>query len=311
MKNTSFKISVIVPIYGVEKYIERCARSLFEQTLDNIEYIFVDDCTQDNSVSVLLKVLDNYPHRRDQVTILKHEYNKGLPQARKTGVLIANGEYIAHCDSDDWVSKDMYQIMYEKAKKEDWDIAWCDFFLSDGNSKSIVKAGAQLSLMTGPVWNKIVKRSIYLGNEIIYPTSNKAEDGALMAQLSFFSKTRGYIDTPLYYYFQNPESMCRVRTVESCLARYKQDCDNTNLRIEFLKKHNALDDYKSDVLIWKCVARDELLPLINKKEYYMLWYNTYPEINKEYLLDSGIPLRKKVGFLARLFRLYKRNIRIE
>ena len=116
------KISVIVPVYGVEKYIERCARSLFEQTLEDIEYIFVDDCTPDNSISILCKVLSDYPNRKKQVKILHHEKNKGLAQARQTGLKIASGEYIAHCDSDDWVDKDLYEIAHNKAKSESLDV---------------------------------------------------------------------------------------------------------------------------------------------------------------------------------------------
>ena len=97
------KVSVIVPVYGVEKYIERCARSLFEQTLDDMEFIFVDDCTKDESIEVLKRVIDLYPVRKDQVKIIHHAVNKGLSRARETGVNAATGDYIGHCDSDDWV----------------------------------------------------------------------------------------------------------------------------------------------------------------------------------------------------------------
>ena len=97
------KVSVIVPIYEVERYIERCARSLFEQTmLSGIEFIFVDDCTPDYSIEILHNTLKEYPEREAQVTILTHSANKGLAAARKTGVRAARGEYISHCDSDDW-----------------------------------------------------------------------------------------------------------------------------------------------------------------------------------------------------------------
>ncbi len=78
------KISLLIPVYGVEKYIERCARSLFGQTYQNIEYIFVDDCTKDSSIAVLKKVLDDYPFRKEQVTIIHHNFNKGLSAARNT-----------------------------------------------------------------------------------------------------------------------------------------------------------------------------------------------------------------------------------
>ena len=94
------KISIIVPIYNVEQYIERCARSLFEQTYDDIEYVFVDDCSPDNSLNILYEVLNDYPHRISNVKIIRHIENKGLTAARNSGLEVATGDYIAHCDSD-------------------------------------------------------------------------------------------------------------------------------------------------------------------------------------------------------------------
>lgn len=111
------KISVIVPIWGVEKYIAKCARSLFESSFDDIEYIFVDDCTPDKSIDVLMAVMEEYPHRKSKSMIIRHENNKGLPQARKTGFEASHGQWITYCDSDDWVAPDMYFKMLEKA---DW-----------------------------------------------------------------------------------------------------------------------------------------------------------------------------------------------
>ncbi|MCS2388759.1 glycosyltransferase family 2 protein [Bacteroides thetaiotaomicron] len=108
-------VSVIVPIYGVEPYIEKCARSLFEQSLENMEFIFVNDCTPDKSVEILRQVIEDYPRRYLQIQIIEHEENRGLAMARNSGLLIAKGEYIIHCDSDDWVELDMYEEMYEKA----------------------------------------------------------------------------------------------------------------------------------------------------------------------------------------------------
>ena len=122
------KVSVCVPIYGVEKYIEQCVRSLMEQTMtDGIEFIFVNDCTKDKSMSILNQVLEEYPHRIDQVKIIEHEVNKGLPSARNTALNEAKGEYIVHCDSDDWVEPTMYESMYNKAKISNADIIGCGF----------------------------------------------------------------------------------------------------------------------------------------------------------------------------------------
>ena len=101
------KVSVIVPVYGVERYMERCARSLFEQTLDDIEFIFVDDCSPDRSLDILNEVLEEYVDRQLQTQIVRLDQNGGLPNARKVGLRLATGNYIIHCDSDVWVERDM------------------------------------------------------------------------------------------------------------------------------------------------------------------------------------------------------------
>lgn len=112
------KVSVIVPVYKVEKFIERCAISLFSQTLQDVEFIFVDDASPDNSVQIVQKCIREYPHRESQTVILTHEKNMGLPAARNTGLAVAKGEYIFHCDSDDFVEPDMLEQLYNTAKKK-------------------------------------------------------------------------------------------------------------------------------------------------------------------------------------------------
>lgn len=96
------KVSVIVPIYNVSRFIKRCVESLFNQTLDDVEFIFVNDCTPDDSIDILKKVIADYPDRNTM--IINHEVNKGLPAARNTGLKAASGDYIFHCDSDDLLS---------------------------------------------------------------------------------------------------------------------------------------------------------------------------------------------------------------
>ena len=110
------KVSVCIPVYGVEKYIERCARSLFEQTImDGIEFIFVNDCTKDKSIEILEQVVEKYPQRKNHVKIINRQRNGGLVAARNTALEHAAGDYIIHCDSDDWVDRDLYEKMYEQA----------------------------------------------------------------------------------------------------------------------------------------------------------------------------------------------------
>ena len=122
------KVSVVIPTYNVEKYIERCVRSLFEQTLDSMEYIFVDDCSPDNSIAIMQKVLEEYPQRKDQVKIIRHEVNQGVGAARNHGVAACTGDYIIHCDPDDWVDLNMYETMYNKAIENNADMVYCDYY---------------------------------------------------------------------------------------------------------------------------------------------------------------------------------------
>lgn len=297
-----YQISVIVPIYGVEKYIERCARSLFEQTLDSIEYIFVDDCTRDNSINILNEVLSQYPQRKGHVRIIRHEHNKGLPQARKTGVQVATGEYIAHCDSDDWTEPNMYETLYKYAKNGNHDLVYSDYYVSDGKIDTPKTTKTNKKLIQGPVWNKIVKRSLY--SDILYPIVNKAEDGALMTQLSFYASSIGYIAIPLYHYYANPNSMTRILSEEECVKRMEQEKENTSLRISFLDRMGKTELYKKDIIEWKWLTRNNLLPHLNKSRFYNMWLSTYPEINTELLLCKRISVRSKIVFLLQLCRLY-------
>ena len=122
-----YDVSVLVPVYNVSKFIERCLHTLFSQTYDNIQYIFVNDCTPDQSIEIIQKVLNKYPQRKEHVKIINHDKNRGLAAARNTGIENAGGEYVLHIDSDDYIELDMVELMFGKAKEEDADIVVCDF----------------------------------------------------------------------------------------------------------------------------------------------------------------------------------------
>ncbi|MBD5421701.1 MAG: glycosyltransferase family 2 protein, partial [Bacteroides sp.] len=124
-------ISVIVPVYGVEKYIERCVRSLFSQTMtEGVEFIFINDCTKDRSIELLTGIISEYPQLSPQVKIIHHPRNRGLAVARQTGLDAAQGEYILHLDSDDYFESDMLEMMYETAMANNSDVVVSDFFWS-------------------------------------------------------------------------------------------------------------------------------------------------------------------------------------
>ena len=165
MDDFKYNVSVIVPIYNVEKFIARCVKSLMEQSLDRVEYIFIDDATPDNSIVILKEVLSYYPQRSLHCQIIKHEKNNGLPAARNTGLSLAKGQYIFHCDSDDFVEHDMLKFMYEKAVETQADIVWSDWYLSYGTkerymyqpeyeSAYLALKGLLAGEMKYNVWNK-------------------------------------------------------------------------------------------------------------------------------------------------------------
>ena len=204
----SAKLSVIVPIYGVEQYIEKCARSLFDQTLSDIEYIFVDDSSPDNSIKILESIIEEYPERKGNTKIIRHNNNKGLPTARKSGVKIAKGEYIIHCDSDDWVDLNLYEQMYETAKQNESDLVICNCKNTDGINYTITPGGHKYNVsdcicdmfhrkMWWSLCNKMFKSTLY-DNRLIYPEDAMGEDMCLCLQLMKNVKNISYI-SDLYY----------------------------------------------------------------------------------------------------------------
>lgn len=308
------KVSVIVPVYGVEKYIERCARSLFEQTLDDIEFIFVDDCTPDRSIEILKQLLEDYPQRKKQVIIVSHEKNMGLPIARQSGLKVASGKYIAHCDSDDWVDVTMYDKMYKKSVSADYDIVVCDYYESDGISHvrkneyisdkiEETMSSILLKKTHSVLWNKLVKKSIY-NNEIIYPIANNAEDYALLVQLAYHSKSFGYVNEPLYFYFYNTSSITKVMTNENLINRFNQSMSNIGIVETFLRQNQSIAKYFGELDCIKVIEKEILISSSFDKELYKKWAGAYKEIFPRILLNNKINLRRKLRFIGVKYRIY-------
>ena len=312
------KVSVIVPIYGVENYIERCARSLFEQTLEDIELIFVNDCTRDKSIDILQMVMNDYPERKEQVTVLHHKENQGLPQARKTGILEAKGKYIIHCDSDDWVDHDMYRVMYEKALKESADVVVCDYLVTDGlGNERRVKACHSTEhgrfienlLFQRDSWslcNKLFERTAYYKG-IIFPKGNMAEDMALCSQLTKRCHKIAYVEKPLYNYFINPRSISNRLTTETVLRNFYAICDNTGIVLktyaDIKNKH-----VQNGLLYVRYNAIAHLFPLVHRREYRKMFLETYPSLFRKILFCGEMPWRCKTKYIWALAGLYPRKI---
>lgn len=206
------KISILVPIYGVEKHIEECAVSLFSQSYQDLEYIFVDDCSPDYSIEVLKNVLRRFPEREQQVTIIRHEHNRGLGAARKTALTSATGEFVMVVDSDDVVMTDAVEKLYKQQQQTGADIvdgAFCRLTLQGkkpamlpyhGKKESMLRLILLQNTLPHQLWARLVRRSLYTENDInSIEGVNMAEDYAVMPRL-LFCGTRTYIDDVVYLY---------------------------------------------------------------------------------------------------------------
>lgn len=207
-------VSIIAPVYGVEKYISQCARTIFAQTYTKIEIIFVDDCSKDNSIAILNKTIDEHPYIKDKVKVVRLEQNQGLAGARLAGLKIATGDYIIQFDSDDYVEPNIIETLVSTAVKFDSDIAICDYDLVYPNRSIPVNVDPSLNkeeligqLFTGKVHgslcNKLIKRELYTKNNIM-PTVglNMCEDLSVMYKLVYYSNKISYVPAILYHYRQ-------------------------------------------------------------------------------------------------------------
>lgn len=314
------KVSVIIPVYGVEKYIERCARSLFEQTLDNIEFLFIDDCTPDKSIDILKQVLVDYPQRKGQVVIHKMATNSGQAAVRKWGMLNATGDYLIHCDSDDWVDLDMYRAMYEKAIEDNADMVVCDHIDSDekGTNKIIrgcISENKDLFIenllykeIVWNLWNKLVKREVCL-KDIIYPEYNMGEDMALCFQHTFKAHKISYLPSPYYYYYLNNGSITRpqCKTIEKIYSDYISVKSNAEIVLECLY-NNANPRSNNAVTLIEFYVIELLLPLSHIKKYRRLCFNTYNGICRKILFLSRMKVRYKIKLILAALYIYPNRI---
>ena len=305
------KVSVLVPVYGVEKYIERCARSLFEQTLDDMEFIFVDDCTPDRSMQVLMGLLNEYPRRKSQVKIIRHETNQGLPAARQSGLKIATGEYIAHCDSDDWVDIDLYECLYRKAVSENLDVTIFHCKTIDGDRIVSETAGGYRinkidcinDMMRGKMWwslcNKMIKKTVY-SNQICYPKDGMGEDMCLTLQLFYYCERIGYVDK-YYYYFINSNSIIQHLTEEKCLSKFYQITRNVEIVKGFYRSNKS---FVKGLHYLEYNTKFTLLPALGKKEIYSLWKQTYKGCELKVATDTKVRIKDRVKAFLSAIGLY-------
>lgn len=252
---TNPKVSILVPIYGVEQYIERCAISLFEQTYDNIEYIFVNDATRDNSIAILNTVINRYPHRKPAVRIIHHPANKGISAARNTCMDNSTGTYLLFVDSDDYIAQNAIEHLTAYAEN-----AHADIVLFDANiltTNGVVTNSINFNDKTTYIksllqhtekcahWNKFYRADFYRRSGIRCNESIRlAEDYAVTPRLVHEAQTIAVLHEPLYFYeTRNQSSYVHNLTRSAIESQYRAD----KVLVEWFRKVQDIDTYKDIV----------------------------------------------------------------
>lgn len=321
------KVSICVPVYGVEKYIERCARSLFEQTYKNIEFIFINDCTKDNSIKVLEDTLKDYPTIGENVIIVEHEYNKGLAGARNTGVSNASGEFILWVDSDDSIDRSAVEKLIKVQMENLSDIVCYDIkvffkdrieFYTNDDYSSPEDFVLKMLLGEAPhqLCGHLIRRSLYVTNGITAVEGvNQAEDYQVMPRLAYYATKVSTLHEALYHY---------DRTTESSYSN--------NFRIDYAlqidKANQIIEDFFSDKetvyrdAIQKMKLLDTLRMMKNvsvlsdDKGYYdvllsrlsKMRISYYRNLRFDYKVIYMLRTKKRVNFFCKCLSLFKKLV---
>ena len=241
-------VSVIVPVYNVEKYISKCLDSLVNQTLKNIEIIVVNDGTKDNSQEIVDRYVKKYSNVKSYI-----KENGGLSSARNFGLEYAKGDYIAFVDSDDWIELDMYEKMYAKAISDDFDMVVSDLKYvyknktvnaSSNIDKDIYGKENLKKYMTKiyPVaWNKLYKKELFNTN-IRFKLNVWYEDVEFIYRLYPYINNIGVVNKPLYNYLQREGAITSI--FDKRLYHYVENWDGI---IDFYKKNKLFKKYKEEL----------------------------------------------------------------
>lgn len=297
------KLSVIVPVFKAEPFVERCCRSLFGQTLEDMEFIFVDDASPDDSIGIVKKVAAEYPNRAGQIKYLSHTPNRGVSFSRQQGLDAATGEYVVYCDSDDWIDADAYRKAYGIAKKRDADIVRFGYIVeySNGNSESVAYDREDffnpivfnISPKTGSVWGGIVKRELFKEYKISFPEGiNWGEDFYVCICALLASRKTVCIKECFYHYWQNGASITH-NVSQDKIYELMAVCDKVE---KFLKENNIHDKYLAQLRYLQFQTKAYLLIYPETRDI-VAWKRIFPECNGCCLNMSVATYLKVCAFL--------------
>ncbi len=299
-------ISVIVPVYNVEKYLKRCVDSILNQTYKNLEIILVDDESPDNCPAIC----DEYAKKDSRIKVI-HKTNGGLSDARNAGIIISGGKYIAFVDSDDYISYEMIQILYDRIKEDKSDMAICNFTYVDEAMNGISKLNGDMPIkdrklsgyealmsLTKPrchyyvtAWNKLYNKKLF--EDILFPIGKLHEDEFVVHKIFDKCQYVSCVEKPMYYYVQREQSIVhtaysvkRLDAVEAFFQRC-EFCVKRNLTELAVSSFNSAIGYLSQGYGNINGDKDEIKKRVKmlKKDYNAL----FPQIIKE-----NIPMKNKI-----------------
>ncbi len=312
-------ISVIIPVYKVEKYMDKCIQSVVNQTYKDLEVILVDDGSPDSCP----RKCDEWGKEDQRIRVL-HKKNGGLSDARNRGIDIASGEYIAFVDSDDWIAPTMFEQMYQKISENDADMAICRYkkIFDDGHSEECAPFGKadrvldtrdaltlllEDSVITSHVWRKLYKRELITPN--LFPVGKYYEDVFIMPELIMKSKKVVCMNEVFYYYRQNNDGILGSNSV-----RVNSDyCEALEYNVKMienafpeLKKKAEYERYnKLEIIWWGLNFNSKEKKTAERKKLEQYLKKELSNIPKEFLNSR----RKKIKFcvirnMPWLFRIY-------
>lgn len=240
-------VSILVPIYNVECYIERCVRSVLEQTYPHLEFVFVDDGCTDSSMAIFDKIIHEYRPFKDNTIIIHHQQNMGLAAARNTALASCHGDYLIHVDSDDWIEPDAVELLVKRQQETGADIVYTCGYYRHGTetAKSYCRNWSidKESLLTYflqdkatiCIWSKLIKKSLYTDNGISCDEQGSYyEDFQTLARLIYYSKTIASIDQFVYHHERsNPSSI--VTNIPNSIEIQRQGLRSIQVACDFFK----------------------------------------------------------------------------
>lgn len=243
-------VSVIVPVYNVEKYLDRCLESLVNQTLTSLEIIVVNDGSKDQSQRIIDRFVREYP---DKVYGYIKE-NGGLSDARNFGMKLARGEYLGFVDSDDYVEPDMYAKMLDSAERNDSDIVVCDLdYVWEDSDKVMRMAGYSekrsqpiaKSIFLAPLfaWNKLYRKSLFDASGLDFPLGLWYEDIPVIVPLFALAKRISYVDQVMVHYLQRSTSIMGSKTN----PKMKDIFDVLERVVRFYRTHQLFETYHDEL----------------------------------------------------------------